>query len=333
VKGRWVLALVGVLVVIAVVGALAAQGGGGATATGLASGSPSTTASATPARSASGAPSATATANGSQPTGSPVVHHVWIVVMENHSYDQVVGSTDAPFLNRLAGEFGMATDYHAVARPSEPNYLALVSGSTQGVTDDAIHDITAPTVFDQLEAAGHSWRVYAEHVPGGCFRGATAKGGPDGSGTYARKHEPAISFTGISASPDRCANIIDFSHFDPGAADLNLIVPDMCHDMHDCSVAAGDEWLSGFIPRITGSAAFADGGLLVVTFDEASGRDSSQHVPLVFAGPSVAAGTQETRQATHYDLLRTIQAAFGLGCLEESCHAQPMQALLGAPGT
>lgn len=260
------------------------------------------------------------------------VRRIWLIVMENRSYEQVIGSGKAPFLDDLAARFGSATDYHGVARPSEPNYLALVSGSTQGVRDDGSHDITAPTLFDQLEAAGRGWAVYAENVPGGCFRGSVARGGPDGAGTYARKHEPAISFTAISGDPARCARITDLSHFSPDGADFSLIVPNLCHDMHDCATGVGDAWLRGFVGRITGSPAFADGGLLVVTFDEASGGDGSQHTALVFAGPGIAAGTRATARADHYGLLRTIEDAFGLPCLARSCAAAPMPELLGAGG-
>jgi hypothetical protein len=264
-----------------------------------------------------------------RPAGSVAmgVRHVWIIVMENRSYAKVIGDEDAPFLNGLAGDFGLATDYSGVAHPSEPNYLALVSGSAQGVHDDGVHDIGARTVFDQLEEAGHTWAVYAENVPGDCYPGATAHGGADGSGTYARKHEPAISFTAISGNPARCAHITDLSHFDPAAADVNLIVPNLCHDMHDCSTAQGDAWLRGFVPRITGSPAFADNGLLVVVFDEADG--GGNHVAMVFAGPFVAPKTRVTAPADHYALLRTVQDAFGLPCLAHSCQAHPMPALLG----
>jgi acid phosphatase len=284
-------------------------------------------ASATP----SGPPAASASA-GAPGSGAIGPGHVWIIVMENRSYGQVIGNPNAPFLNELAAEAGLATDYHGVARPSEPNYLALVSGSTQGVTDDGVHDIGAPTVFDQLERAGRTWAVYAENVPSGCYAGATAHDGPDGTGTYARKHEPAISFTAISGTPARCARITDLSHFEPAAADLSLIVPNLCHDMHDCSTAQGDAWLRSFVPRITSSPAFADNGLLVITFDEAEGGDGSQHTVLLFAGPWVAAGTRVTARSDHYALLRTVQEAYGLPCLAESCRAEPMAALLG-PGS
>ncbi len=288
--------------------------------------------SATPATStaatSSAAVTATPRARGSAAIGAK---HIWIVVLENRSYDQVIGNPHAPFLNGLAADFGLATDYNGVAHPSEPNYIALVSGSTQGVTDDGVHDIGARTVFDQLEQARLTWAVYAENVPSGCFTGATAHDGPDGSGTYVRKHNPAISFTAISGDPARCSHITDLSHFDPGAADLSLVIPNLCHDMHDCSTAQGDAWLRGFVPRITGSPAFADNGLLVVVFDEADG--GGNHIAMLFAGPTVAAGTRVTQRADHYSLLRTVQEAYGLPCLAQSCHAAPIPALLGTGGT
>jgi phosphatidylinositol-3-phosphatase len=291
------------------------------------------------AASPSATPPAVAASVSAGPTAVPVASatqrvaatpRVWVIVMENRSYGQVIGNGSAPFVNRLATDFGLATDYNGVAHPSEPNYLALVSGSTQGVTDDGVHDIGAPTLFDQLEQAGLSWAVYAENVPTGCYTGAKASGGADGRGTYARKHEPAISFTGISGNPGRCARITDLSHFDPAAADVSLVIPNLCHDMHDCSTAAGDAWLRGFVPRITGSPAFAGNALLVVVFDEADG--GGNHIPLVFAGPAVVPGTRVTERTDHYSLLRTVQDLFGLPCLAQSCHAHPMPALLGAGG-
>lgn len=257
--------------------------------------------------------------------------HVWLIVFENRSYGQVIGSADAPYFNRLSGAYGLATNYHGVARPSEPNYLALISGSTQAVTDDGTHSFDAPTLLQQLDAAGRSWHVYAQNVPGGCFTGATASGGPDGAGTYARKHEPAISFRYVSGDAARCAQITDLSSFDPAVADFTLIVPNLCNDMHDCSTAEGDAWLKGFLPRILESPAWQDNGLVIVTFDESSGGDSSQLVPFVFAGPGIAPGTVDQVRADHYALLRTIQAAFGLPCLAKSCDAAPMEALLPPP--
>jgi phosphatidylinositol-3-phosphatase len=275
-----------------------------------------------------GRPSAgpSASAGGSPNAIGP--RRVWLIVMENRSSSQVIGDGDAPFINALAARYGLATDYHGVARPSQPNYLALISGSTQGVTDDEVHDLDAKTLLDQLDAAGHSWHVFAENVPPGCYQGATARNGPDGDGTYARKHEPAISFLPISRDPTRCSRITSLASFAPTAADFNLIIPNLCHDMHDCSTRAGDSWLAQFVPPLLASDAFRQGGLVVLTFDEASSRDESQHTVMVFAGPEVVPGTRATRRADHYGLLRTMQSIFGLDCLAQSCKATAIPQLL-----
>ena len=263
--------------------------------------------------------------------GSPTAigpRRVWLIVMENRSYGQVIGEGNAPLMNALAARYGLATDYHGVARPSQPNYLALISGSTQGVSDDDVHDLDAMTLLDQLEAAGHSWHVFAENVPAGCYLGASARNGLDGQGTYARKHEPAISFASVSGNPARCSRIDNLTSFAPDAADFNLIIPNLCHDMHDCSTRTGDSWLAQFVPRLVDSDAFRQGGLLLVTFDEASSRDDSQHTVLLFAGSGVSPGTRATERADHYSLLRTIQTIFGLDCLAQSCKATAIPDLL-----
>ena len=263
------------------------------------------------------------------PAGStlpvPAFRHVFTIVLENRSAANVLRTDDAPYLHELAARFGVADAYQGVAHPSQPNYLALFSGSTQGVTDDEPHDVSAPTIADQLEAAGQSWRVYAENVPRGCFSGAQAADGPDGPGTYVRKHEPAISFTAISGSPTRCANVRPLSDFDPSAAAYNLIAPNMCHDAHDCPIATADAWLRSFVPRILDSPAWSDGGVLFITFDEADGAEqvANRVVTLVIA-PTVPAGTRSSVPHTHYSLLRTIQAGLGLDCLAASCQANTL---------
>ena len=253
--------------------------------------------------------------------GFPAFTHVYLIIMENHGLSAILGSGDAPYLNSLIARYGLATDYHAVAHPSEPNYLALFSGSTQGVTDDGVHDISARTIVDQLDAARRTWRVFAQNAPPDCFQGYAASGGPDGAGVYARKHEPAISFTGISGNAARCANITDFAHFDPSSADYELIIPNMCNDMHDCGVAQGDRFLSGFVPRILDSTAWRQGGVLFITWDEGSG---SEPVATLVIAPDVPAGFRSSVPHDHYSLLRTIEDAWGLPCLANACSANDM---------
>jgi hypothetical protein len=257
------------------------------------------------------------------------VHRIIVIVMENHSYSAIVNSRSTPYLNSLIKRYGLATNYTGVAHPSEPNYLALFSGSGQGVVDDGVHTFSGRNLADQLEAHGRTWRVVAENVPLGCYRGATFYGGPDGPGWYARKHEPAIMFRDISADPTRCPMITDLRHFSLTAADFQLVVPNMCHDMHDCSIATGDAFLGRFVGTITASRAFAN-TLVVVTFDE--GTDSyggGGRIPTILLGPMVRPGARSSVAHNHYSLLRTIQNAWALGCLNRSCAANDLREFFG----
>ena len=235
------------------------------------------------------------------------------------------GISVSAYLGKLIAGYGLAGDYQAIAHPSQPNYLALFSGSTHDVFDDDPHDLSAPNLADQLEAAGRSWRVYAEDLPASqCFTGATWSNGPDGSGVYARKHNPAISFTSISGSATRCANIRDLGDFDPAAADFTMVVPNMCHVMHDCPVSTGDTWLREFLPRILDSPAWREGGVLFITFDEGAEDSRRNELPTLVIAPDVPAGMRSPTAHTHFSLLRTIQEGMGVPCLAESCAANTM---------
>ncbi|MHB8458609.1 MAG: alkaline phosphatase family protein [Candidatus Limnocylindrales bacterium] len=277
----------------------------------------------TPAPTLSAAPSVPPVA------GLPAFRHIYEIVLENKSYGDLVGNPAAPYFNSLRTRFASLTNMYAETHPSEPNYIALFSGSTQGVTDDLSHDLPGRNLVDQLEARGKTWRVFAENVPLGCYTGYSANGGPDGLGTYARKHEPAISFTNISGDPTRCANITDFSHFDPAAADFQLIIPNMCHDMHDCSVATGDRFLADFVPRIVASPAFADSVLFITVDEGTSNVHGGGHVATLVISPLVRAGSTDGVFRNHYSLLRTIEEAWGLGCLGGSCGATDLRGLFG----
>jgi hypothetical protein len=257
------------------------------------------------------------------------IDRIVVIVLENHSYAGIVNNPAAPYLNSLIHRYGLATRYTGVSHPSEPNYLALFSGSTQGVTDDGVHEFAARTLADQLEAHGRTWRVVAENVPSGCYAGAVAYGGPDGAGWYARKHEPAIMFTGIAGSPARCANITGLRSFSLTAADFQLVVPNMCHDMHDCPVAVGDAFLKRFMAPITASPAFK-GTLVVITFDEGTdGAGGGGRVATVLVGPTVRRASRSSVAHNHYGLLRTIQNAWSLGCLKRSCSAADLAEFFG----
>jgi phosphatidylinositol-3-phosphatase len=253
--------------------------------------------------------------------------HVFVIVMENEEGSSIIGNSAAPYINSLASQYGLAANYTAVTHPSEPNYLALWSGSTQGVTDDGVYNFASGTTLaDQVEASGRSWHVAAENVPiTSCYTGATASNGEDGTGTYARKHEPAISWTSVSASATRCANITDFSHFDPTVGNLWFVVPNLCHDMHDCSIATGDAWLQGWLPKILTSPAFAT-SVVYLTWDEGStNTGGGGKVATLVISPVAKSGFTSATAHTHYSLLRTIEASWGLSCLANACSANDLR--------
>jgi acid phosphatase len=257
-----------------------------------------------------------------------VPSHVWVIVMENRADTSIVHSRSAPFLNELIARYGLADNYHAVVHGSQPNYLALFSGGLQGVSGNKLVSLSAKNIADQLDAAGMSWRVYAQNVPGDCYAGATATGGRDGAGTYARKHEPAISFHDISSSSTRCANIQDFTAFDPMAGAFELIVPNLENDMHNGTTLAGDKWLRGFVPRILASAAWQAGSALFITWDEGKAVGDNKIATLVIT-KTVPAGFKSSIAHTHYSLLRTVEELLGMPCLGEACHANTLAEFFG----
>ena len=254
--------------------------------------------------------------------------HIYLVILENHEYGSIVGSADAPYLNGLMARYALATSMRAVAHPSEPNYIALVSGGTQGVHDDGVHNLDTRSLFEQVEAAGRTWHVYAQGYPGACSTAAfsgVAADGPGQPGAYARKHNPAISFTSISGNSSRCADITGLSGFSPAAADYELIVPNVINDMHSAPVATGDAFLAAFLPSILDSAAFRAGSLLIVTFDEGDTNEGGGgHIATVIATPAMAPGTRFSQPATHYSVLRTIEDAWGMPALGAAAEATPI---------
>lgn len=222
--------------------------------------------------------------------------------MENHAYQQVIGSPDAPFLNGLARRGALFTHSYAITHPSEPNYLALFSGSTQRVTSDACPvTFTAPNLASGLLAVGKTFAGYAEGLP--------ATGSPVCSaGNYARKHVPWADFPNIPASvnqPFTRFPAADFSRLPT----VSFVIPDLCNDMHDCSVATGDSWLRTHLGSYV-NWAMTHNSVLIVTWDEDDGMAANQ-IPTLFIGQQVRPGSYSQR-ITHYSVLATIEAAYGL---------------------
>jgi hypothetical protein len=251
----------------------------------------------------------------------PAFSHVFTIVMENHEYDAVIGSAAAPYLNSLAASYGLATNYYAASHPSLPNYLALTAGSTFGIASDCTTCyVSATNIADQVEGSGRSWKAYMEDMPTPCFTGAS-------SGNYAMKHDPFMYYTDIRNNPARCAaHVVPFTQF---GADMNSgqvpnfvwITPNLCNDTHDCGVSTGDAWLRSVVPTITGSAAFRNGGVLFITWDEGSSNTGccgdawGGHVATLVISSRAISGYRSATGENHYSLLRTIEDGFRLGHL------------------
>ena len=244
----------------------------------------------------------------------PAAAHTIVVVMENHAYSEVIGSSAAPFLNQLAREGAVFTHSYAITHPSEPNYLALFSGSTHGVTDDNCPvELTAPNLAADLIAAGKTFAGYSEDLP-------SVGSAVCSAGEYARNHVPWADFRNVPGSVNMPFASFPATEFGRLPA-VSFVIPNLCDDMHDCSVATGDTWLRAHLSDYA-SWAMAHDSLLIITWDEDDGSQSNQ-IPTIFAGQQVRPGRYAER-ITHYSVLATLEAAYGLPRDGEAANATPI---------
>ncbi|MDQ6605471.1 MAG: alkaline phosphatase family protein [Actinomycetota bacterium] len=241
--------------------------------------------------------------------------HVAVIVMENEEYGDIIGSASTPYINGLARRYGLATEAFAISHPSLPNYLALTSGSTEGITDDCT-DCRAGGrgLADQLQAGGVSWRAYMEGLPRPCFTGADA-------GDYAKKHDPFVYHPSVTGDPAACAHVVPLDRLaaderSGGLPTFVWITPNLCHDMHDCSTSTGDRFLARTVPALL--SALGPRGLLFLTFDEGSSDDgccrlaSGGHVATIVAGAGARARARLRTPVDHYSVLQAIEDLLGL---------------------
>ncbi len=240
-------------------------------------------------------------------------HHVFVIVMENRSYQQAMAE---PFTAHLASQYAVATNDHAVAHPSLPNYLALTAGTTFGITDDGYHRLPETGIGWQLSQRGIPWRAYMESMTDGCFSSPYP---------YAVKHNP-FAYYGGTCPP----NVVPLSQL---PADLESatprfvwITPNLCHDGHDCSSREADDFLAGLVPRILASPAWQQGGLLIITWDESSADNDSNRVPAIVVAPNLVRHVTD-RYHDHYSVLATVEDWLGLPRLGEAAHAQAFDEL------
>ena len=282
---------------------------------------------------------ATLTVNSGGGSGSvPLFVHVFILVEENHSFSDVIGNANMPYLNSLASANGLATQYYADAHPSLPNYFELTTGEGTSITGSAGDSysgvVTQDNVVRALTAAGKSWKSYAESLPSAGYLG-----GDDGA--YLQHHNPVVYFSDVQQSSAQADNVVPFTQLAADIAgnslpDYAFIAPNVNDDAHNCpagmssctdtqKLAAADQWLSANISPLLASEAFKN-SLLIIVFDEAEDSDTSHgggHVPAVLVSPLVKPGYQSTVLYQHESTLRLMMEGLGVTDLPGAAATAP----------
>jgi phospholipase C len=262
-------------------------------------------------------------------------HVVWIL-MENHSFGDIIGNTSqAPYINTLASQCGLATNYHNLSHPSLPNYVGMTSGLAESSLKPFNSDCnpskkcstSAPNIFGQ----GESWKAYEESMPTDCA--------PSNSGEYAVRHNPPPYFPALAAD---CATLdVPYTQLATDLAGNSLpafsfITPNLIDDMHDGTITDGDTWLANNLPTILTSSAYTKGTTAVfITWDEGTGgktgedcstntTDPSCLVATIVVSPSTAVGTKSGILFNHYSLLATAEQLLGLPALGQAAATATM---------
>ena len=249
--------------------------------------------------------------------------HVMLIVEENRSESDVIGSSDAPYINGLASRYGLATASYGQSHPSLPNYLELLSGSTHRVSDDGTqYSFAGPTLVDQLEGRHITWRAYMESMPSACYTGSS-------SGQYAKKHDPFMYFQSITDNASQCQNVVPVRSLQtdlksPQAADFIWITPNLCNDGHDCSTTTADAWLQTELATVLTSSWFQQNGLVIITWDEGSdssgccGGADGGHIATIVIAANQQAHLTSAHPVDHAGTLRTIEQLYGLPFLGDA---------------
>jgi phosphatidylinositol-3-phosphatase len=242
--------------------------------------------------------------------------------MENHGYGDIIGSSQAPYINGLATTYGLATNYFAVSHPSLPNYIAATSGATQGIADDdgpSSHGLNAPSIFSQLP--GGKSRSLQEGMPANCSH--------SDSGEYVVRHNPYAYFANIGSG---CSSYdVPFASVPDLSAAFTFVTPNSIDDMHDGTISDGDNFLKRYVPPLQASPQYQSGNTVIfITWDEDGGPCSgcTNRVPLIVISPY----TNHARDATpysHYSLLRTSEELLGLSLLGNAASANSMLGKFG----
>jgi acid phosphatase len=276
--------------------------------------------------------------HGSTGGGVPQFQHVFIVVEENHSFNDVIGNASMPYLNGLASANGLATLYYADAHPSLPNYFMLTVGEGTSITgsqgDSYTGVVSQDNVVRALTAAGKTWRCYAEALPSVGYLGGD-------QGPYLQHHDPFAYLSDVQSSSIQANNIVPFTQFatdlsDDTLPDYAFLVPDVNDDAHNCPVgmstctdsqmlASADQWLSKNIASLLASTAFQN-SLLIVVFDESEASDTTHgggQVAAVLVSPLAKPGYQSTTFYQHESTLRLMLEGLGVTDLPGAAATAP----------
>ena len=253
--------------------------------------------------------------------------HVFIVVEENANYSDVIGNPSMPYLNGLANQYGLASNYFANLHPSIPNYFELTTGKTLTIIDSLTPQFFAPSddnVVRELLAAGKTWKSYAEDLPSVSYTGGD-------SGKYAVRHNPLAYMTDVQNNSVQSQNLVPFSQFPADLPTANLpdysfIVPNLCNDAHDCPLSTADTWLRNNIDPLIKSPEFQKDGLLIIVFDEANDLDLTAgggHVAAVIVSPFAKSGYKSVAFYQHQSVLRLMLEALGVSKLPGDAASAP----------
>lgn len=236
--------------------------------------------------------------------------HIVILILENHSYSQIAGNPQAPYINSVLNDTHTArlTQSYGLTHPSQPNYLMLYSGSSQGVTSNNLPSplpFTAPNLGASLLQSGFSFIGYSEDLPSVGFTGET-------SGAYARKHNPWVNWQNAATNGIPTGSNRPFSDFPIDINSLpavSIVVPNLNHDIHDGTISVCDAWVQ------TNLGAYiqwckSNNGLFILTFDEDDASANNQ-ILTFFTGVNIKPGLYDQR-VTHYNILRTIEELYQL---------------------
>jgi len=223
----------------------------------------------------------------------PTPAHIVIVVEENHSSANVIGNKSAPFMNQLGANGALMTQSYAETHPSEPNYLALFSGSTFGLTSDAcpVDAGAAPNIASELLAAGYTFAGFSEDLPEVGSAACAA-------GKYARKHVPWANFTNVPPTTSLPFSMFNSRSDYASLPTVSFVIPNLDNDMHDGTIEQADSWLSTNLARYA-NWAVANNSLLIVTWDE---DGPNNQIPTMIYGANVRPGAYSERTCHHVDL-------------------------------